>query len=40
MNRVVLLFPSDLDKEQEMLFKIVGEQEVSLTIDRSHFRTC
>ena len=36
MNRVVLLFPSDLDKDQRMLLKNLGEQEVSLLVDRSH----
>ena len=36
MNCIVLIFPSDLDKEQKGLFKHLGEQGVGLTIDRSH----
>ena len=36
MNCIVLLLPSDLDKEQAMLFKHLGEQGVGLPVDRSH----
>ena len=36
MNRIVLDFPSDLDKEQKRLFKHLGEQGVGLSVDRSH----
>ena len=36
MNRIVLLFPSDLDKEQKRFFKHLGEQVVGLSVDRSH----
>jgi hypothetical protein len=30
MNCIVLIFPSDLDKEQKWLFKHLGEQGVGL----------
>ena len=36
MNCIVLIFPSDLDKEQKGLFKHLGEQGVGLAIDISH----
>ena len=36
MNCIVLIFPSDLDKEQKRLFKHLGEQGVGLSVDRSH----
>ena len=36
MNCIVLIFPSDLDKEQKRLFKHLGEQGVGISVDGSH----